>query len=261
MMHQDDRDALAEAKRKLENPGVAAKITNALGTPIERGMELLPPAWSDKIASITHTSLLKAVNAAIFSLKDTPQATNSNWLHKVAVTAAGGAGGFFGLPGLALELPVSTTLILRSICDIARREAENLSDPATRLACLEVFAFGGRSRRDDATESGYFTVRLALSRSISSSLKYIAQRGMVEEATPALLRLIAQIANRFGLQVTEKFAAQAVPVIGAAGGAIINLIFINHFQAMASGHFVVRRLEKKYGYDLVESTYRDLHVG
>lgn len=257
-MDTADLDALAEAKRKLENPGIAAKITNALGTPIERGIEMLPSAWSEKIATITRTSLLKAVHAAIFSLKDAPRATNSNWLHKVAVAASGGAGGFFGLPGLAVELPVSTILILRSICDIARGESEDLNDPATRLACLEVFALGGRGRQDDAVESGYFAVRLALSRSITSSLKYIAQRGLVDEATPALLRLIAQIANRFGLQVTEKFAAQAVPVIGAAGGAIINLIFIDHFQAMASGHFVVRRLERKYGYDLVESTYRNL---
>ncbi len=83
---------------------------------------------------------------------------------------------------------------------------------------------------------------------------------MVEEATPALLRFIAQIASRFGLQVTEKFAAQAVPVIGAAGGAIINLIFIDHFQAMASGHFVIRRLERKYGYEVVETTYQNLNV-
>lgn len=260
IMEQPDLDALAEAKRNLENPGIAAKLTHALGVPLEKGVAMLPVAWSERIAAITHASLLKAVHAAIFSLKSTSRAANSKWLHRVAVTATGGAGGFFGLPGLAVELPVSTTLILRSICDIARGEAEDLDDPDTRLACLQVFALGGRSRHDDAVESGYFAVRVALSRSISSSLNYIAKRGLTEEAAPALLRLIAQIAQRFGLQVTEKFAAQAVPVIGAAGGAVINLIFIDHFQAMASGHFVVRRLERKYGYDLVERTYKDLHV-
>jgi len=56
--------------------------------------------------------------------------------------------------------------------------------------------------------------------------------------------------------VSEKAAAQAVPAIGAAGGAIINTLFIDHFQDMARGHFVVRRLERKYGTKIVEETYK-----
>ena len=54
----------------------------------------------------------------------------------------------------------------------------------------------------------------------------------------------------------EKAAAQAVPAIGAAGGAIINTLFIDHFQDMARGHFIIRRLERKYGKEAVEATYK-----
>lgn len=261
IMDKPDIAALTAAKALLEHPGIAAKITHALGTPIEKGLEHLPVAWGNRIGDITRSSLLKAANAAIFTLGNTPKTPSSNWLHKAALITTGGAGGFFGLPGLALELPVSTTIILRSICDIARSESENLHDPATKFACLEVFALGGRSTQDDAAESGYFAVRLALARSVSSSFNYIAERGIIDEAAPALLRLIAHIANRFGIQVTEKVAAQAIPLIGAAGGALINLIFIDHFQAMARGHFIVRRLEKKYGSELVEAIYHNLKVG
>jgi hypothetical protein len=260
-MDTSDIAALTDAKGLLEHPGIAAKITHALGTPFERGLEQLPVAWSNRIGEITKRSLLKVANAAIFTLKDTPEAPSSNWLHKAAVITSGGAGGFFGLPGLALELPVSTTIILRSICDIARSESENLHDAATKLACLEVFALGGRSAEDDAAESGYFAVRLALARSVTHSFNTIAERGLIDEAAPALLRLIAHIANRFGIQVTEKMAAQAIPLIGAAGGALINLIFIDHFQAMARGHFIVRRLERKYGREVVENVYRNLKTG
>jgi hypothetical protein len=67
---------------------------------------------------------------------------------------SGAVGGFFGLPALALELPVSTTLLLRAIADIARSEGEPIKSTESRLACLEVFALGGNSRSDDATESG-----------------------------------------------------------------------------------------------------------
>ena len=47
-----------------------------------------------------------------------------------------------------------------------------------------------------------------------------------------LVRLIAQIASRFGVVVTRKLAAQAVPVIGALGGAAVNYAFIDHFKRL-----------------------------
>ena len=41
------------------------------------------------------------------------------WLHRGLVAASGVAGGAFGLPGTLLELPVSTTLLLRQIAAVA----------------------------------------------------------------------------------------------------------------------------------------------
>ena len=72
------------------------------------------------------------------------------------------------------------------------------------------------------------------------------------------MRLIAQIASRFGVVVTQKLAAQAVPVIGAVGGAAVNYAFIDHFQEMARAHFIVRRLERRYGKDAVRTAYERL---
>src|SRR5690606_39058927 len=110
--------------------------------------------------------------------------------------ATGGVGGFFGLSGLAVELPISTTIMMRSIADIARSEGESLSDPQTRLACLEVFALGGRSKADDGAESGYYVVRTALARAISQAAEYAAGQVAVEKAAPpALMHLIALVAK------------------------------------------------------------------
>lgn len=111
---------------------------------------------------------------------------------------------------------------------------------------------------DDASESGYFAVRAALAQSVTKAAEYIAEKGLAEESAPALVRLIIQVAERFSIQVSEKAAAQAVPAIGAAGGAIVNTLFIDHFQDMARGHFIVRRLERKYGKEIVEETYRSV---
>jgi hypothetical protein len=251
----EDREALRYAKALLENPGLAARITGIIGMPVEKAFGLLPKTWSDVVARATRSSLETALHLALTTLDERSRARSWDALHKLAVAATGAGGGAFGLVGLPLELPVSTTIMLRSIADIARSEGEALRSPEARLACLEVFAFGGRSSVDDATESSYFVVRAALARSIAEATRYVAQRGLVEEGAPALVRLIAQLASRFGANVSQKVAAQAVPVVGAAGGAAINLIFIDHFQDMARGHFIVRRLERAYTPELVRAEY------
>ena len=252
------REELFRAMLLLENPSIAAKITNFIGKPIEKGLEMLPASWHEKIGAVTQASLLKATDAAIFTMKDKPNEGASNWWHKIGVAVSGGAGGFFGLPALALELPISTTIMLRSIADIARAEGESIHDIQTKLACLEVFALGGESKLDDATESGYFVIRAALAKSVSEATEFLAVKTLAEEGAPALIRFIVNIAERFSIQVTEKVAAQAIPAIGAVGGVIINSIFIDHFQDMAKGHFAVRRLEKKYGAEEIKYLYDEM---
>ncbi len=249
---------LYDAQQLLENPSIAAKITNLIGKPFEFGLEMLPSDWTSKITDITQMALLKATDTAIYTMKDVPEEAPSNWWHKIGVAVSGGVGGFFGLPALALELPISTTIMLRSIADIARAQGESINDINTKLACLEVFALGGESKTDDATESGYYVVRTALARSVSEAAEYITAKTIAEESAPILARLIANIAERFSIQITEKMAAQAVPAIGAAGGAIINTIFIDHFQDMAKGHFVVRKLERLYGKDEIKRLYDEM---
>lgn len=253
-----DRDALRDAKTLLESPGLAARITGMIGMPVEKAIELLPEKWSDAVTKATRRSLETALTLAVTTLDDRQRGRAREALHKLAVAATGAGGGALGLAGLPLELPVSTTIMLRSIADIARSEGEALRTSDAQMACLEVFALGGRSGADDASESSYFMVRAALAKSISEAAQYVAQRGLAEHGAPALVRLVAQIASRFGATVSQKVAAQAVPIVGAAGGAVINILFIDHFQDVARGHFIVRRLERKYPPELVQAEYERL---
>ena len=179
-------------------------------------------------------------------------------MHKVVAAGLGAAGGLWGLPGLSVELPVSTTVMLRSIADIARSEGHDLGDPRVKIACLEVFALGGPSVHDDGAETGYFAVRAALTKTINDAVNHIAIRGLSETSAPALVRAISQISSRFGLQVTEKVAAQSLPLLGAAGGAAVNSLFIDHFQNMARGHFIILRLEKIHGSETIRQLYASL---
>lgn len=246
---------LTTAVTLLENPSIAAKITNVIGMPIEKAIDFLPDNWQSNIGKITQKSLIKATEAAIWTLNDVDVEQPSNVWHKFGAALSGGVGGFFGLAGLAIELPVSTTIMLRSIADIARSQGEYLSDYDTKLACMEVFALGGESKTDDDAESGYFIVRAALANSITEASRFVATKKISEESAPALVKFIVNVATRFNVIVTEKAAAQAIPAIGAVGGSIINTLFIDHFQNVAKGHFIVRRLERTYGPEVVKTWY------
>jgi uncharacterized YccA/Bax inhibitor family protein len=84
---------------------------------------------------------------------------------------------------------------------------------------------------------------------------FIISSGVIKEGAPILLKFVTQVAARFGLVVTQKVAAQALPVVGALGGAAVNYAFIEHFQEVARGHFTVRRLERLYGKDKIRTEY------
>ena len=257
-----DINALKSAKLLLESPGLAAKISSFVGTPIEKGFALLPKQWSTVVNDATRKAIETALKVALWTMSDgkaaSSSSTSSNWWHKLAAGASGAAGGAFGLAALSIELPVSTTIMLRSIADIARSEGEDLQDADAQLECVQVLALGGNSKSDDGAEIGYFAARAAMAKAVSEAAAHLAAQGITQHGSPALVRLIAQIASRFSIVVSEKAAAQAVPVVGAIGGAVINTLFIDHFQDMARGHFIVRRLERLHGADEIKRLYNEL---
>jgi len=259
-----DRQLLAGAVERLEHHGLAMTIAGKVGMPVESLLKRLPgPARAMVHRAVNH-ALEQCLKAALTGMETASIARPSNRMHSLVAGAAGAAGGFFGLAGLAFELPVSTTVMLHSIAEIARSHGEDLSVPENALACLEVFALGsGASAGKDATntlESAYYATRAALAQATREAAAYVAQKGAAKGGAPVLVRFVSNIAARFGVDVAEKVTAQMVPVIGAAGGLALNVAFTNHFQRVAEGHFTVRALERKYGHDLVQTEYQRLRL-
>jgi hypothetical protein len=270
----EDLGALRRAKATLDNPGLAMKLASAIGTPFEKLLSHLPMGANATITDATHLALKRCLKVALRTVDgprgldagavltgdDTvmraakPPAKPHNWLHKIAVATTGAAGGAFGLFALPVELPLTTTLIFRSICEIGRSEGEDFSDDM-QLQCLMVLGMGGASKSDDNAELGYFFVRGALAQAVSKASAELAAKGFASHGSAALIRLLNVIAARFSVQVTEQIAAKSIPVIGAVLGALVNTVFIEHFQQMARGHFTVRRLERKYGEAAVRAAY------
>jgi len=253
----EDLQALFAARDQLENPGWIARTSSQLGQMISSPIDRLPNSMQASLNNAVELSIRKAMDLAIQTIDVRASGSKpiGKGLDKALSGISGAAGGALGIGGLVAELPVSTTLMLRSIARIALEHGEDLSHLEARLACIQVFALGGQSATDDHAESGYFVIRASLAQCVSEALKQAASSSSLQSGTPVLLKFIKMVAARFGMTVSQKAAAQMVPVLGAIGGSAVNVAFTHHYQCIAEAHFCVRKLERKYGADAVQSAY------
>ena len=267
----EDYKALQRAVGLLESPSLTARLSGLIGSPIEGAVKALPDLVSKRINGAVTAALHSSADAALWSLANSPQKPASLRLHKLYAAASGAVGGAFGFAALFVELPVSTTIMMRSVADVARSEGFDLADFSTKQACIEVFALGGNSESDDATETGYYITRSFTTNTLQHLSKELAEIAAKQGTKAAssfspgqtgkwLAMLIEKVATRFGYTISSKFAAQAVPVIGALTGATINALFTDFYQDMARGHFIVKKLENIYGYEQVKREYTAIKV-
>src|SRR5262249_16714839 len=106
-------------------------------------------------------------------------------------------------------------------------------------ACIEVFAFGGPELGDEDIDVAYWAIRGTLSHA-------------------SITLLIRQVAARFGVVLSQKYLAQAVPLLGAAAGTTLNYAFIDYYQKMAQVHFTLRALERRHDPVAVRACFEQL---
>jgi len=273
---------IADAARYLERPTLLMELANVVGKPLEFFTRSLDKLTAGRVEEAVQAALRGALAVAIATVPENGPApangpapetvvepdinsvgTRTALWHKLSVAATGTAGGLFGLPGLAIELPLTTTVMLRSIAALAQQFGEDLRQPEIRLQCLSVFCLGGPGKSDEAMESTYLTARFGLQSELTAASRAVA--GLTTEqlttmiqkgSAPAVVNLLARIAARFNVAVTEKLIAQAIPIIGAATGATINVAFMGHFNRVARFHFALRSLERQFGAEVIQDAYR-----
>ena len=126
-----DKAALRRAVAELHRESLAMRLTSLMGRPMGFIGFMVPAAIADLVHKATELALRNAMGLALRSLAD-QSVQDRRGLHKSVVTMAGAAGGAFGLAGLPVELPFTTTVMLRSIADIARGEGEDSGGPRCR---------------------------------------------------------------------------------------------------------------------------------
>jgi len=270
-----ERQFLKEAAEFLEHPGAFIRTANLLGQPIEMVQKRLPDKVRHAIEAATHGALKRALKVALLTIPDEirsgkpllpagQKGESSNRWHEFGAAITGSLGGFFGLPSLAVELPITTALMLRSIARNAQACGADLNSPETQLECLYVFTLSAKTPHD-AAETSYYASRLGLGKLVSEAAAFIAKHSareafdMLERGTvPVLVKLMSRIAAQFEITVSEKFLSESIPIIGAAGGAVVNAAFTHHFNQAAKFHFGIRQLEERYGQAKVRSAYTAL---
>jgi hypothetical protein len=241
-----DELAFQEAFRCLADPSWGDKLMRLADRPVEALWARLPAGMRQRISAATERALSTAAKAALWSLasEGTVHPWSEFW-HKAAVAATGAAAGLVGLEALLVELPLSTTIMLRSIADIAKAQGEALEDPDTALNVVQVLALG------DVGILDYLALRRAWAAELRAAALYLGRRAGADTAAPVVARVVARVASRYQVQVGELAAAEVIPVVGAVSGGLLNWLFLEHFQSKATGHFIIRRLERTYGREYV----------
>jgi hypothetical protein len=247
-----DLELIKSAKQVLENESVAMRISRKFGEPVEALRKFLPQGADKKLSQVVNVSLEKGCKWAMATTgtKQSP-ILREDWAHKFAVLATGFGGGFGGLATTAVELPVSTMLMLRSIGCIAEEEGHDIRDRKVRLGCISVLALGADPEKVDKDELGYWIARKTMAGLVTQAAEW-SGRGSV----PAMAKFIVEIAKKFGIAITAKAAAQIAPFAGGLTGAGINHFFLEHYQSVAHAHFAVERLCLKYGEAAVREAYK-----
>ena len=87
-MTEEDLEALRAAAATLEHPGLAGRLGNIEGKPIELAGRALPEAASKAVATATTKALHAALAVALRTMEKEPKAA-SRLLHKALAAASG----------------------------------------------------------------------------------------------------------------------------------------------------------------------------
>lgn len=212
-------------------------LLNALGLQAEGLFQHMPPRMRARLDGATERALFEAMRVAHVSRGAT--SWEPDWFNRVLAGALGAAGGFGGAPTALAEVPVTVVVLLREI----QREAMRLGfDPASEnvhFDCVQVFGAAGPLAQDDGADLSFLGARMAL-------------------GSGSMQALIARVAPRLASVLGQKFAAQAVPLLGAATGAAINSAYLGYYRDMAHVHFSLRKLamETDQPHDQIVDAFR-----
>lgn len=231
-------------KWKNEEPSVISKATGWVLKPISKMVEKVVPqsvirgalVGSDWLAEkltdkkdIMRDGGVKSINElATKSLELSDKLANNvhNWAIGTALVE-GAATGITGLPGMAIDIPALIVMTLRVIRKIGLCYGYDCDTEKEKQFVFGIMSAAGANSVNDKM------IALANIQATKVIISKTAWRKMAEKAAnnkfskEAIVLAVKNLAKQLGVNLTKRKALQAIPIIGGAVGASMNVAFIN----------------------------------
>jgi hypothetical protein len=241
----DEQDAYRAAA-----PAVLPRAVRSVAVPLAGVSQMLisPEVIEAAIKAadwVAEASIRNAVldhDFAVLEACDTAAGEVRRWSLGYAVTG-GGAAGALGLAGLAIDVPATMTLALRTARLTGLAYGFGSKGPAEQIYILNILQLAGAN---SAEERQAAMARLAEGRRAFSREDWRKVSEMTGQAVGASTAA-RRVAETLGVNLSMRKMAQVVPLVGAAVGASVNAAFQNDVAAAARFAFRARWLEINEG--------------
>jgi len=262
-MNSYEQQQLDRIRRwQAEAPGWGARLMAKPGGRIVQVVQTVVPdsalkaaleganALADRLAS-EHSILKRAGVQTLNELRALPLETCDGFAQterRRAMAMAAGGGALFGIAGLwgmAADVPTLLTLALRAVHRTGLCYGEDALTEERRRTALGVFALASANSVEEkqaavvALQSSGSGEAMAL----REGLERAAERELAKEAAAFSLQTLA---SRIGVNLGQRKAAGAVPVLGMAIGAAVNAGYLHDVATAARFVFQERWLRAKY---------------
>lgn len=231
-------------KWQKEEPSVVSQTINAFLKPISSliGMIVPPKAIQgaltafDGLADLLTDSndikrdggvdKIEELRLKDLQLSDKLANNVHNWANGVAATE-GAATGYWGLPGLIIDIPSLITMSLRVIHKIGLCYGYDCITQKDKQFVYTILSAAGSNSVNEKAAS--ISTLQAINKTIAKETwKKIEEKAAENKyGIEALILAIKKLAKQLGINITKRKAAQSIPIIGAGVGAALNIAFIN----------------------------------
>lgn len=209
-------------------------LANAAGSALADSGDILRDTKVSKISDLKNVKL---------EVCDEVANSVHNWALAFAA-AEGGAAGFFGLAGMAVDIPSLITFSLRSIHKVGMcygYESTNYDDERFILNVLSAAGANNPTEKMAAITTMRSIQQMIMKTTWKKMAETAAQKTLSKEAGVIAVK---NLAKQLGINITKRKALQAIPFIGAGIGATMNAQYINDICWAARRSFQKRWLDE-----------------
>ncbi len=218
--------AMAPVARRFRRANnIFMRQVNMFGQKAGTVAGILPTGVFHVLERLIADNLISIYNAAAKTRAPRFVAPLDHAINTTMIAASGGAGGAGGGMATIAELPVTIGIIFRSMQRIARQYGRDPDDDTTRQICLAIFLTGDVILRETEDSYELIGIRMLLQEKLQS---------FITRMVPNLL-----------MKLSPKLASP--PVIGAATGSVINIIYVRYHEVLVHVYFQLADLASEFG--------------